>query len=66
MGETRETRINEFHTINNTPVLGLREGSWISIKASKISLKGPLNARLFIKNNPAKELPPETDLSFLM
>tara|TARA_R110001583_G_scaffold10179_3_gene47332 strand:- start:2736 stop:3443 length:708 start_codon:yes stop_codon:yes gene_type:complete len=66
MGETRETRINEYHTINITPVLGLREGSWLSVKGTKVLLKGLLNGRLFIKDKPAKELPPETDLSFLM
>jgi dipeptidase E len=65
MGETRETRINEYHTLNKTAVLGLREGSWLHIKDSKIILKGHLNARLFQQNKPAHELPPETDLSFL-
>lgn len=65
MGETRETRINEYHTLNKTAVLGLREGSWLHIKEGKIILKGPLNARLFQQNKPALELPPETDLSFL-
>jgi len=65
MGETRETRINEYHTLNKTAVLGLREGSWLHVKEGKITLKGPLNARLFQQNKPAIELPTETDLSFL-
>jgi len=66
MGETRETRINEFHTLNKTSVLGLREGSWLEVKGSKVILKGNLNARLFQQNKPAVELPPASDLSFLM
>ena len=65
MGETRETRINEFHTLNNTTVLGLREGSWLLVKGGQIILKGPLNARLFQQDKAALELPPETDLNFL-
>lgn len=65
MGETRETRINEFHTLNKTTVLGLREGSWLFVKGGQIILKGPLNARLFQQDKAALELPPETDLNFL-
>lgn len=65
MGETRETRINEYHTINKTSVLGLREGSWLHVKDGRIILKGPLNARLFQQHKMALELQPETDLSFL-
>jgi dipeptidase E len=65
MGETRETRIKEFHAYNDIPVLGLREGSWLEVYDSKIILKGDLSARLFGQNQHPKELVPETELSFL-
>ncbi|AQS93014.1 dipeptidase E [Polaribacter sp. BM10] len=56
MGETRETRIKEFHVFNNTPVLGLREGSWLAVKNDEIILKGAHTARLFTKDNATIEL----------
>jgi dipeptidase E len=65
MGETRETRIKEFHAFNTTPVLGLREGSWLDVKGEKILLKGNLTARLFRQNQVPEEINPETDLTFL-
>ncbi len=65
MGETRETRIKEFHAFNDTPVLGLREGSWLEVNGSSIILKGKLTARLFNQNKTPEELAPETDLAFL-
>lgn len=65
MGETRETRIKEFHTINTAPVLGLREGSWLEVIGDKIILKGTLTARWFTKNKIPMELQPETDLALL-
>ena len=65
MGETRETRIKEFHAFNSIPVLGLREGSWLEVKGDKITLKGNLNARLFLQNHTPEELATESDLSNL-
>ncbi|MBS7252548.1 dipeptidase PepE [Flavobacterium branchiicola] len=65
MGETRETRIKEFHAFNSIPVLGLREGSWLEVKGEKITLKGNLSARLFKQNETPIELETESDLSNL-
>lgn len=66
MGETRETRLKEFLSFNDIPVIGLREGSWLEVKGGKIILKGKLTGRLFRPNHSAEELDPETDLSFLV
>lgn len=65
MGESRETRINEFHQFNNFPVLGLKEGSWLEIKNGKIILKGNLSAKLFQKNLEPIEIETESELSFI-
>lgn len=56
MGETRETRIKEFHVFNETPVLGLREGSWLQVSGDCIILKGNYSARLFQQNKKPLEL----------
>ncbi|HLV24086.1 MAG TPA: dipeptidase PepE [Moheibacter sp.] len=55
-GETRETRIKEFHQFNSQAVLGLREGSWLEVKNGEILLKGDLTARLFQQNQEAVEI----------
>ncbi|WP_370424793.1 dipeptidase PepE [Tenacibaculum dicentrarchi] len=62
MGETRETRIKEYHVFNETPVLGLREGSWLAVTGNEIILKGTLSARLFQKDKEPIELNTNTKI----
>ncbi|WBL21778.1 dipeptidase PepE [Zunongwangia sp. HRR-M8] len=64
-GETRETRIKEFHHINTQPVVGLREGSWLELNGKEITLKGKLSARVFECNKEPYEIEPETTLTNL-
>ncbi|WP_396150749.1 dipeptidase PepE [Flavobacterium sp.] len=65
MGETRETRIKEFHQYNSQSVLGLREGSWLEVLGNKIILKGDLPARLFQQGKEPIEIETGADLSNL-
>ena len=55
MGETRETRIGEFHKFNDVPVIGLREGSWIRVENGTYTLKGEHTARIFEQGKIARE-----------
>jgi len=64
-GETRETRIKEFHTINTPPVVGLREGSWLEINGDTITLKGKLPARIFKVDETPYELETNSSLNKL-
>ncbi|MHC9087432.1 dipeptidase PepE [Tenacibaculum mesophilum] len=63
MGETRETRIKEYHVFNETPVLGLREGSWLEVNGDSIILRGTYTARLFKQGKEAEELATNTEVS---
>jgi len=62
-GETRETRIKEFHKFNTVPVVGLREGSWLQVDGDTITLEGKLDARVFEYNKPTYEVQPKHDFS---
>lgn len=57
MGETRETRIREFHEENETPVLGIREGGWLRVNGDETHLAGN-TARLFRRGQKPEEVGP--------
>jgi len=65
MGETRETRIMEFHKFNSQPVIGLREGSWLAVSGKSILLKGDLTARVFEQEKSPYEVSSGTELKNL-
>lgn len=64
MGETRETRIKEFHTQNSLPVIGLREGSWLRVQGDDIELQGILEARVFEKDKAPYEISSGTKIDY--
>lgn len=66
MGETRETRIKEFHFYNKEYVVGLREGAMLNINNDKITLKGTTGAKVFKKGVETKEYKPGDTLNFLL
>lgn len=55
MGETRETRLKEFHEENETPVVGLREGAWIRVEGDRANLGGARGARIFRRGQEPEE-----------
>lgn len=63
-GETRETRIKEFHTQNNIPVVGLREGNWIRVKGNVATTEGSCETRIFEQGKEPYELSPSSTLVF--
>ena len=62
IGESRETRIKEYHIYNNTSVLGLREGSWLDVNDSEVILRGSHSARWFEKDKTPREIETNTKL----
>jgi dipeptidase E len=65
-GETRETRIKEFHRYNQDYVVGLREGAILHIADNSITLKGTTGARIFKQGEKPKEFKHGNSLNFLL
>lgn len=61
-GETRETRIQEFLTQNDTKVIGLREGNWIRKIGNRITVEGDQETRIFEKDKEPYEIKSGTEL----
>lgn len=57
-GETREERIREFLEENETPVVGLREGSILRVENGTTTLLGEKTARIFRRGAEAVEAAP--------
>ena len=55
MGEAREQRLKEFHEENETPVVGLREGTWIRVEGDRATLGGGRGARIFRRDQAPEE-----------
>lgn len=66
MGETRETRLREFHEENVTPVVGLREGAMVRVEGSSIELRGRAGARIFRRGEEPVEVVPVAALDALV
>lgn len=62
--ETRETRINEYHTFNDDVVVGLREGAILHVVGNDVYLKGSTGARIFRKGQEPTEHQPGESLDF--
>ncbi len=65
-GETRETRLREFHEHNHQPVLGLREPAMLRREGDRMVLRGEAGARLFRAGQDPVEFAPGADLSELL
>ena len=65
-GETRETRLREFHEHNHQPVLGLREPAMLRREGDRMVLRGEAGARLFRAGQDPVEFAPGADLSRLL
>ena len=47
MGETRDTRLAEFHEENDTPVVALREGALLEVAGERVTVRGEPGGKLF-------------------
>jgi dipeptidase E len=66
MGETRETRILEFHEENETTVVGLREGAILRVEGESVLLKGVAGARVFRRGQEPVEVVPVAEIAPLV
>ncbi len=66
MGETREQRIREYHEEQSRPVVGLREGCWLTVEGREVHLGGTTGARVFRQGREPEEHKPPARLDALL
>ncbi len=66
MGETREERLQQFLEENETPVVGLREGTMLRVENGETLLKGNGPARIFRRGHEPVEFPPGPGIDQLL
>jgi dipeptidase E len=66
MGESRETRIREFHEENDAPVVGLREGAMLRVLGDAVELRGRAGARVFRRGQEPVEVAPVARIENLL
>ena len=66
MGETREERIRQFLEENETPVVGLREGTMLRVHDDEVILLGNSSARVFRRGFEPVEMAPGSNLKDLI
>ena len=62
-GETRKRRIEEFHNFNDTPVIGLYEGSFLICNENEIELQGN-KAAIIVKGTEIKTISPHKKMNY--
>jgi dipeptidase E len=66
VGETRETRINEYLTFNKSIVVALNEGAMLHIIGNNMKLAGVGEAKIFERGKKPKVYKQGANLSFLL
>jgi dipeptidase E len=60
MGETRDTRLREYHEENDTPVVAIREGAMLVVRGAQVTLGGDSGAKVFRQDREPRECRPGT------
>jgi dipeptidase E len=66
MGETRETRINEFHCFNDQPVVAMREGAMLRVDGDTARLDGTRGGLLFRAGEDPSPIETGDSLDYLL
>eukprot|EP00051_Salpingoeca_urceolata_P010502 m.128446 g.128446 ORF g.128446 m.128446 type:complete len:242 (+) comp16737_c1_seq1:633-1358(+) len=65
-GETRDQRLKEFHEENDTPVVGLPEGTMLLVQGNTMQAKGILPITIFHKGKAPVQVPVGSMLNDLL